>query len=218
MFKIQKLDFLVSVYILCIAISELMGGKTFRLPPIGPFHFNASVAVFLIPFIYTINDVFVEVLGVERARSIVRSGILMVFFLMLYAVFAVSLPPSMRFLPNEKAYDTIFGVSARIAAASLTAFAFAEFLDVFIFAKMRKVLGKKNLWLRNNVSNIVSEFIDTIVFITLAFYAFDKPFANNATFLWSIILPYWFLKSVMSIIETPFVYLGVAWLKDEKQT
>ncbi len=217
MFKIQKLDFLISLYIVCIAISELIGGKTFALPQIGPFHFNASVAVFLIPFIYTVNDVFVEVLGLERARSIVRSGIITVFFILVYSVIAVSLPPSTRFAPTEKAYDTIFSVSARIAAASLTAFAFAELLDVFIFAKMRKAFGQKRLWLRNNVSNIVSEFIDTITFMTIAFYAFDKPFANNVTFLWSIILPYWFLKCIMSVIETPFVYLGVAWLKDEKK-
>ena len=51
----------------------------------------------------------------------------------------------------------------------------------------------------------------------LAFYAFDKPFAGNITFLWSLILPYWLLKCFMSIIETPLVYIGVKWLKSEKK-
>jgi len=47
----------------------------------------------------------------------------------------------------------------------------------------------------------------------LAFYAFNKPLADNVPFLIGLILPYWLLKCLMSIIETPFVYLGVKWLK-----
>ena len=92
----------------------------------------------------------------------------------------------------------------------------ADFLDVAIFAKLRKKLGKSKLWLRNNASNFIAQFIDTAVFMVLAFYALDKGFGSNITFLWSLILPYWLLKCFMSIIETPLVYLGVQWLKNKK--
>jgi uncharacterized integral membrane protein (TIGR00697 family) len=119
-------------------------------------------------------------------------------------------------MPTEKAYDTIFGLSARIAAASLMAFAIAEFTDVLVFVKIRERLGKKALWLRNNVSNFVSQFLDTAVFMTLAFYAFNKPFGDNLSFLLSLILPYFFIKICISALETPFVYLGVKWLKNKK--
>src|SRR5437868_11843080 len=122
MFNIQKLDFLLSLYILCIAISELMGGKTFHILNIGSFPLNASVAIFVVPLIYSINDIITEVYGKARAQSIVRSGLVIVFFLMLFSILATVLPPSARFQSTEKAYDTIFGISARIAAASLTAF------------------------------------------------------------------------------------------------
>lgn len=216
MFKIQKLDFLVSLYIFCIILSELMGGKTFPLATIGSFKLNASVAIFLIPVVYSINDVITEVFGVKRARSLVRAGILMVIFVFFFTILATSLPPSARFLQTEKAYDIIFKTSTRIAAASLTAFAIADFLDVFIFAKIREKLGKKGLWFRNNISNFVSQFVDTVVFMSLAFYALDKSFENNSTFLISLILPYWLLKCFMSVIETPFVYIGVSWLKRDK--
>lgn len=201
----------------CIAVSELMGGKTFALPAIGPLHLNASVAIFVIPLIYSINDIITEVYGAERARSIVRSGLVVIVLILLFSLLAVHLPPSKRFLATEKAYEIIFSTSARIAAASLTAFAIADFLDIFIFAKMRKQLGKKSLWLRNNASNFISQFVDTTVFMFLAFYAFDKGLNNNITFLWSIIFPYWMLKTFMSAVETPLVYLGVNWLKSEKQ-
>lgn len=217
MLKVQKFDLLVAVYIFCIAVSELMGAKTFPLFAIGTFKLNASVAIFVLPLIFTINDVITEVYGKERARSIIKSGLIVIFLILLFSLLATNLPASARFMVSEKAYDTIFGLSARIAAASLTAFALAEFMDVLIFVKIRKLLGKKALWLRNNVSNFASQFIDTSVFMFLAFYAFDKGFGDNFAFLTSLILPYWLLKCFMSVIETPLVYLGVNWLKKDQK-
>lgn len=216
MFKIQKLDFLISFYIFCIAASELMGGKTFPLLDINGFKLNANVAIFLFPFIFSINDIITEVYGKERTKSLIRSGILIVFFIFLFALLATSLPPSGRFIPREEAYDMVFGLSMRIAAASLIAFTLAEFLDVFVFAKIREKLGKSKLWLRTNASNFLSQLIDTVVFMTLAFYAFDQGFNENVAFLISLIIPYWLLKCTMSVIETPFVYAGVKWLKKDK--
>lgn len=216
--QIQKLDLLISVYIFCIAVSELMGSKIFPIVNYGGIKLNASVAIFVIPLIFTINDVITEVYGPERTRSIIRSGLIVIFFILLFSLLAVHLPSAERFKSLESAYSAIFSFSARISAASLTAFAIAEFLDVVIFVKIRKRLGKKALWFRNNLSNFISQFIDTVIFMSLAFYAFDKPFDNNVVFLISLIVPYWFLKCVMSVIETPLVYIGVRWLKGEQKT
>lgn len=212
-FKIEKFDLLISFYIGCIAISELMGAKTFPIMTIGTFKLNASVGIFVVPLIYTINDIITEVYGKPRAQSIVRSGLSVIIFFLLFSLLATHLPASKRFLPTEKAYELIFGVSARIAAASLIAFTIGEFTDVFIFAKIRQRLGKKALWLRTNASNIISQFFDTGLFITLAFYSFNMPIMQNVNFLLSLIIPYWILKCFMSFIETPLAYLGVGWLK-----
>lgn len=211
--KIQKFDLLVAIYICCIAIAELMGAKTVPLFSIGDLHLSASVALLAIPLLFTINDVIVEVHGKERARSVVFSGLIVIAVLLAVSLIATHLPPSQRFMADEAAYDTIFGKSARIAAASLIAFAFAELLDVWVFSKIREKLGKKALWLRNNVSNFSAQLIDTVVFMSLAFYALDKPFGANAAFLIGLIIPYWLLKCFMSVLETPFVYLGVKWLR-----
>lgn len=217
MFKIEKLDLLVSLYIFCIAASELMGSKTFPITKIGDFPLNASVALFTIPIIFSINDVIAEVLGKERARSVVRSGILVVGLIFLFSLLATSLPPSTRSLPNESAYDKIFQSSARFALASLIAFILSDFLDVYLFAKIREAFGKSKLWLRVNLSNLISQLVDSTVFITLAFYSLNRGFSDNFGFLLGLIVPYWLLKTFMSVIETPFVYLGVKWLKGEKR-
>ena len=213
MFKIEKFDLLVSVYIFCIAVAELMGGKTFPLAKIFGYQLNASVAIFVIPLIFTINDIITEVHGQARTRSVIRSGLIVIALILFASLFFTNLPPSTRFKASETAYDTIFGLSARIAAASLTAFTIAEFLDVLVFVKIRQALGKSKLWLRTNVSNFIAQFVDTTIFMTLAFYSLDRDFNSNFIFLTSLIIPYWLLKSFMSIIETPFVYLGVRWLK-----
>jgi queuosine precursor transporter len=212
-FAIQKLDFLIALYVFCTIVSELMGSKTFPIFSIGSFKLNASTAIFVLPIIYSINDVITEVFGPERTRSIIRSSIIMVFLLSLASLFFTSLPPSTRYLKSEPAYDLIFKQTARISIASLLAFALSDILDLAIFMKIRESLGKKALWFRNNASNIISLFFDTVIFMTLAFYAFDKPLSENYSFLVSIVLPYWFMKCFMSVIETPFVYLGVRWLK-----
>lgn len=212
MLKIQKFDLLIAVYIFCICVAEMMGSKTFPLLT-SPIRLNASVAIFVIPLLFTINDVITEVYGKERARSVIRSGLVVIAGILLFSLLAVHLPPSPRFEGSNEAYKEIFSKSARISAASLIAFTLAEFLDVAIFARIRQKLGKSKLWLRNNASNFAAQFVDTVIFMTLAFYALNDPFGSNVSFLWSLILPYWLLKCFMSIIETPLVYLGVKWLK-----
>lgn len=209
----KKIELLIAVYIFCVIVSELMGMKTFRLIDHGHIKLNASVAIFLFPILFTINDVIAEIFGRERIRSIIKSALLCVFLLSLFSFLAISLPPSARFAQNEPAYDLIFGTSIRISAASLIAFALAEFMDVFIFLKIRKKMGKSALWLRNNASNFVAQFFDTSIFMFLAFYALSMSWHDNMAFLFSLILPYWLLKCLASILETPVVYLGVNWLK-----
>ncbi len=213
---LHKLDLLIALYIFCIAVSELMGAKTFPLFSIGDWTLNQSVAIFTIPLVFTINDVITEVYGKARTKSIIRSGLFVVVLIMLFSLLSTWLPASSRFAPTEDAYDTIFGLSARFSFASILAFTVAEFTDVYIFAKIRQKLGDKALWLRNNISNFIAQLLDTIIFMFVAFWAFDKGTGDNVSFIMSLLVPYWLIKCAMSVIETPFVYLGVKWLKSDQ--
>lgn len=214
--NVQKMDLLFAVYIFCIVTTELMGIKTFPIAQFSWLHLNASVAILLFPIIFTINDVVVEVHGRERARSFMRSGLLVVVLTFLFAAIATALLPSARFAGSEAAFDKVFQSTLRISAANLVAFALAQVTDLVVFTRIRKRLGKKSLWLRNNVSNFAAQLLDTTVFISLAFYSLDQSFGSNSTFLVGLIVPYWLLKCFMSVVETPFAYLGVKWLKEDK--
>lgn len=213
MFNIRKFDLVVALYIFGVITAELMGSKTFPLTHFSFAHLNASVAIFVLPLLFTMVDVVVEVYGRARARSLVYSGLVVIVLLILYAWLVTSLPPSHRFAGTEPAYDKIFHSAVRISLASLAAFAVSELLDVAIFARLREKLKGRALWLRNNVTNFIAQFMDSFVFIFLAFYATTESFHANVSFLFSLIIPYWLIRCALSIVETPLVYLGVWWLR-----
>lgn len=213
MVKMQKFDVLVALYIFGVMVAELMGAKTFEIVHIGHFVVNSSVAIFVMPLLFTAVDVIIEVYGKERARSVVYSGLLMVALLVLYSALAVHLPASKHFKRSEPAYDAVFGASIRISLASLAAFASSELLDVLIFSKLRRRMQHRALWLRNNVANFISQFVDSAVFLTLAFWAGGMSLHANLSFIVGLLMPYWLVRCTLSVFETPLVYLGVLWLR-----
>jgi uncharacterized integral membrane protein (TIGR00697 family) len=214
----RKFDVLVALYVFGIMVAELMGAKTFPVASIGSFHLTASVAIFVMPLLFTSVDVIVEVYGKQRARSIVRTGLLIVLLQVITAAIFTKLTPSSFYASSQSAYATIFGTSIRFGLASVLAFAASELLDVAIFAKLRQRMQRKGLWLRNNVANFLSQLVDSTVWTTLAFYTFGLSIGANASFLLGIIVPYYLVRIAMSVVETPLVYLGVRWLRPAKKS
>jgi uncharacterized integral membrane protein (TIGR00697 family) len=211
--NIRKFDLLVALYVFGIMVVELMGAKTFPVATIGHFNLTASVAIFVMPLLFTSIDVIVEVYGKQRARSIVRAGLLIVLLQVLTAFFFTHLSASSEYASTSNAYNTVFGTSIRFGLASVLAFAASELLDVAVFSKLRQRMQGKGLWLRNNVANFLSQFVDSAVWTTLAFYALHQSFSSNFSFIAGIVIPYYLVRCAMSIAETPLVYLGVHWIK-----
>lgn len=207
---IRKFDLLVALYIFGVITAEVFGGKTFKL---GDLSWHASAAIFVVPLLFGTVDIVVEVYGRARARSMVYSGLIVIFLLILYSALATSLPPTNHYASTEPAFDKIFHSSIRLSVASLMAFAVSELMDVAIFARLRDRMRGKALWFRNNFTNFVAQFFDAAVFLSLAFYATAESLGSNVSFIWSLLFPYWILRCGLSIVETPLVYLGVRWLR-----
>lgn len=216
MFQMRKIDLLVALYIFGVMVAQVMSAKTVPIVQADWLHLNASVAIFVMPLLFTITDVVNEVYGKKRARSLVRIGLTIVVLQVLAALLFTALPASSRFAGSESAYDAIIGTSIRFGLAGIAAFAAAELLDVYVFSKIRERLGKSKLWLRNNASNFISQFVDAAVWATLAFWAFDQSVGSNVGFIASIVIPYWLVRCALSAAETPLVYLGVWWLQGSK--
>ena len=105
-------------------------------------------------------------------------------------------------------YNTIFGISVRIAIASLTAFLIAEYQDVLSFFFFRKKWGEKLFWLRSLLSNLWSQLLDTVIFMVIAF-AGVYPVRT----LVSIVITWWLYKVAMGALYTPLSYLGLRLLR-----
>lgn len=214
--KINKFDLVVALYIFGIVTVNLMGAKVMPLGTWFGLPFNISVAIFLMPLLYTIIDVVSEIYGRERARSLIWSGLVVLILLVLFMMLATALPAANRFTANA-AYQQIFGMSLRMALASVAAFACSELMDILIYVRLKQRTKGRMIWLRNNVSNFVSEFIDSMVFMMIAFYGvFASGLSQNAAVIFGLVLPYWIAKCIMSIIGTPVVYAGIAYLKKRR--
>lgn len=200
----KKLDVLLALYITSLVAAELIGSKITTI--LGA---NISVGIVAFPITFLINDIVTEVAGKERARHFVKTGLVMLVVLFAMVYIARLLPPA-SFYSNNPAYETVFANSLRIIVASLSAFIISELLDISIFSKIKQRM-KRFLWFRVNVSNIVSQFIDTTIFTFIAFYLVTP--AYNVDKMIALILPYWALKILFSFVQTPLAYVGVWWLR-----
>ena len=112
-------------------------------------------------------------------------------------------------------YETIFGASLRIMVASIIAYIISQYHDIWAFEFWKAKTKGRFLWLRNNFSTIVSQAIDTLIFMFIAFYHLTPKF--DALFILELAIPYYLFKIAFAIMDTPFIYLGVRWLKTGKK-
>ena len=105
------------------------------------------------------------------------------------------------------AYNKIFLQGLGIIAGSLIAFMLGQFLDVYIFQKLRKVTGPKMIWLRATGSTLVSQLLDSFVVLFIAFYIFGNPPWPFEQIIAVGIINYIY-KFTVAIILTPLLYLG----------
>jgi len=110
----------------------------------------------------------------------------------------------------DTAYTVFFSTSMRIALASVLAFYLAQMHDIWAFNFWKKKTGGKFLWLRNNLSTMVSQIVDSTVFMFVAFY---NPETFPAPLVVKLIIPYYIFKVLFALLDTPFAYLGVWWAR-----
>lgn len=202
-----KFWILVALFVSSVIASSLMGNKIANFG-----FFEAGVGIMIFPLSYLTMDIIQEVKGKEVARKILFGTLFALAFVMVVTYISTALPSAHRdFYPEE--YNKVFGVSIRVMLASLIAFIVADLSDIEMFAKIKEKTKEKMLWLRATGSTIVSQFIDSVVFMFLAFYGISPK--HDAMYLLMITLPYWILKCIVAIGGTPLVYAGAKWLRGE---
>ena len=211
----RKRDFLFALFVACMVMVNTLGTKITTIAGV-----RVSVGIFFVPVLFLITDIVGEVFGRREASRFVNMATIMLVLLFAMMALCIAIRPNDGWntevdgLAMQKQYANVFGSSLRMTVASLVSFVLAQQLDVFMFAFWGKVTKGRHLWVRNNLSTIVSQLIDTTVFEFIAFWHISPRFTT--AFVFSLILPYWLFKVVFALLDTPFCYLGVWWLSGKR--
>jgi uncharacterized integral membrane protein (TIGR00697 family) len=208
--KENVLLFLFGLYIVLFLLANILSVKIVNF-----YFFETSFSIILVPILFLITDIVCEVYGFEKSKFLVFTStiFLIISFLVIYLF--LNLPFGGRIIANPESLNNVFGNSFRIFLASVIAFFLAQLNDIYIFSKLKKLTKGKKLWLRNNISTIISQFIDSLVFLLIAFLYINPTFTFSFIFF-KMFIPYYLIKVLLALFDTPFVYLFVKLIKKLK--
>ena len=183
-----------------------------------PF-FSNPIALGTILFSTTFfsTDILTEFYGKKSAQKNILlgfSGFLLITLIMLFTLGFKPLDPVFY----EKDYSWALSIQSNLSAifmpfpiffvSSMIAYLSSQFFDVWIYEKISIITKKKFLWLRNNISTMTSSLIDNSIFSIFAWIILNpKPLSFN-TVLFTFILGTYFLRIIIALIDTPFLYLA----------
>ena len=184
-----------------------------------------AVGVLPYPITFLCTDFISEFYGRRRASFVVWVGVLLNLWVVFFLWLGGLLPPAPQLdpatgLPPIDAYDFAFYrirmLTMGAVLASMVAYLAAQFCDVYLFHFWKRLTRGRHLWLRNNGSTLVSQFIDTFMVITIThFYARALPIDDGQPIwhqLWIFIGSGYVFKAVVAMVDTLPFYLGVGWL------
>ncbi len=184
-----------AVFIMSLLVANVVAGKVVNL-----FGFIVPAAVVAYGITFLCTDVINEIWGKDQAQKTVMLGLKVQLASMVLILLAIWLPPAIFAVDFNIAFKTVLGQNVRVVFASLTAYTISQAHDVISFNFWRKKTNGKHKWIRNNLSTLTSQIIDTAIFITIAFWGLVP------NLLWMIISQY-VIKAIIALLDTPFFYL-----------
>jgi uncharacterized integral membrane protein (TIGR00697 family) len=198
----KKILICLTLYITSLFAANTLGIK------LMPFFFGThlSVGVFCFPVVFIMTDIIGEVYGKKMAKNFVLAGVISILLFMFYSFISSITPWADKALWAKDSWNTIFGLSFRFSIASVIAFIVGEYQDVFTFFFLRSKTEGKYFWLRSNLSNLWSQLVDTVLFMSIAFVGTGYYGTKDLIIM---IVIWWMYKVLMGILYTPFSYLGI---------
>ncbi|MCR5345935.1 MAG: queuosine precursor transporter [Lachnospiraceae bacterium] len=195
------------IYVTCLLLSNLIAGKMWAVTS----NVTLPAAVILFPITYIFGDIFTEVYGFKKARTIIWLGFICSFFAVLIYLITIALPhPS--FWENQDAYVIVLGTTPRVAIASFVGYLFGEFSNSIVLSKLKVLTKGRNLWVRTILSTIVGEGFDSIIFITVSFLG-----TMETSVVLQMILFQYLFKVCYEVLFTPLTYLIVGFVKKKEE-
>lgn len=175
-----------------VCIAGVLGAKQVAL---GPLAVEAGIFPFLLLVI--MSSAVAELHGKDRAEQLVRFGFvpLIASILLIRVVLALPVDEGM-YPPAIEAFPIILGQSGRMMFAGLISYGLSQMLNVYVFSRLARPEGGL-LWLRAGVASVLSQVLDTVLFITISFYG-EREIAD-------LMLGQMTAKIVLSILLVPLL-------------
>lgn len=162
---------------------------------------TASLGNVMFASIFLATDILSEKYDVKDSRKAVILAIVSQIIFIMTTTLAISYIPSETDLSNDS-MKTLFSINTRVSISSIVMFGASNMLDIYLFEKLKRKFPKQ-LWLRNNVSTIISNCLENYFFV---FFAFVGIY-NYSTIL-SIATTTSILEIIIAICDTPFMYIA----------
>lgn len=186
-----------------VIIANLQVLKTVEL-----FGITASLGNIVYATSFLATDILSENYGKKDAARAVGIGFVALLSLTLMMSLALLFDPSPIDFAQESMAN-LFTLLPRIAAAGFIAYLVSQVHDVWIYALLKKRRPQRRwIWLRNNLSTMISQAIDSVIFVTIAF----AGVVPRREFL-QIVLSTYLLKWLVAAADTPLVYLAALWYR-----
>ena len=196
---------LSSLFIASLVVSNLIFQKFFYWDFFGLYTFEISVGILPYPITFLITDIISEVYGKKKANQVVTTGIFASFFSLLI-IYLADVVPATEWSPiGDSLFEKVFGATAIAVFASMVAYLLAQYIDIQLFHFWKRLTKGKHLWLRNNFSTFLSQFVDTfsVLFLLCSFGKIDWQLFSG------LLLSGFLFKVLVAALDTPFLYLAV---------
>jgi len=208
-FKDRFYLILAGIFIASLVSCNLIFQKFFTWTPFGLYTFELSVGILPYPITFLVTDLISELYGKKKADQVVVSGLIASVFVMGVVLLANYVPNTSWSPVNSELFEKVFGLQGPAVFASMIAYLSAQFIDVRVFHFWKKLTKGKHLWLRNNGSTFVSQFVDTAAVLILL--------CSAGAIEWSRFLPLlengFLFKIIVALIDTPIIYGVIHLLK-----
>ncbi|CAM2893217.1 queuosine precursor transporter [Halobacterium salinarum] len=210
---------LIGLFVTALVTAQLTASKLllFELPVSLPVTGAALVlpgAALAYAVTFFASDCYAELYGRRDAQVMVNVGFVMNLVLLALVYSTVRAPIAPFSGVGQDAFATVLLSAGNIVAGSLLAYVVSQNWDVIAFHAIRDRTGASHLWLRNIGSTATSQIIDTVIFVTVAFWAapvllgVGQP--RTPAQLLALIVGQYLLKLAIAVGDTPFVYAVVA--------
>ena len=204
---------LAGIFIGALVITNAIAGKFFVL-----FGQELSCGIIAYPVTFLVTDLLSEIYGRKRANTVVISGFVVSVFITAVVWIANNAPTYAQSPVDAESFNVVFGLLPGVVLGSMIAYLVAQLVDVQIFEFWRRLTDGKYMWLRNNGSTFFSQFVDTVLVVTIALVIWPEVDTNPATEplgfeTWKgIVFGQYLFKLGIAALDTPLFYVATHYL------